>query len=101
MPEILTRREGAVTTLLFSNPARMNAMSRDMWNQLAEGIRTADADPSVRVIVLRGEGKQGRRPHLWDGKEPTDRKPMDTVGAGVKEIRIQDESGAFRVIYLA
>lgn len=58
MPEILTRREGAVTTLLFSNPARMNAMSRDMWNQLADGIRAADADPSVRVIVLRGEGEK-------------------------------------------
>lgn len=26
---------------------------------------------------------------------------MKTIGAGVKEIRIRDESGAFRVIYLA
>lgn len=56
MPEILTRRDGPVTTLLISNPARMNAMSRDMWNQLAQGIEQADADPSVRVIVLRGDG---------------------------------------------
>ena len=58
MPEILTRRDGAITTLLISNPARMNAMSRDMWNQLAAGIREADADPTVRVIVLRGEGEK-------------------------------------------
>lgn len=35
------------------------------------------------------------------GLEPADWKPMKTVGDGVKEIRIRDESGAFRVIYLA
>jgi len=58
MPEILTQRNGPVATLLISNPARMNAMSRDMWVQLAEGIRAADADPAVRVVVLRGEGEK-------------------------------------------
>ena len=35
------------------------------------------------------------------GEEPDDWKPMKTIGAGVKEIRIRDEAGAFRVIYLA
>jgi phage-related protein len=38
---------------------------------------------------------------VQNGQGPTDWKPMETVGAGVKEIRIQDEAGAFRVIYLA
>ncbi|MBB3947130.1 phage-related protein [Rhizobium skierniewicense] len=32
---------------------------------------------------------------------PTDWKPMGTIGKGVQEIRIRDESGAFRVIYIA
>jgi enoyl-CoA hydratase/carnithine racemase len=58
MPEIISRRDGAVATLLFSNPSKLNAMSRDMWVQLAQGIGAADADPSVRVIVLRGEGER-------------------------------------------
>jgi len=35
------------------------------------------------------------------GQEPDDWKPMTTVGTGVKEIRIRDEVGAFRVIYVA
>ena len=35
------------------------------------------------------------------GEEPDDWKPMKTIGTGVQEIRIQDESGAFRVIYIA
>jgi phage-related protein len=35
------------------------------------------------------------------GSEPADWKPMKTVGAGVREIRVREASGAFRVIYLA
>ncbi|APR03281.1 type II toxin-antitoxin system RelE/ParE family toxin [Thauera chlorobenzoica] len=35
------------------------------------------------------------------GREPDDWKPMSTVGQGVREIRIRDASGAFRIIYVA
>jgi phage-related protein len=35
------------------------------------------------------------------GYEPSDWKPVKTIGDGVKEIRIRDEAGAFRVVYLA
>lgn len=35
------------------------------------------------------------------GQTPTDWKPMPTIGKGVQEIRIRDEAGAFRVIYIA
>lgn len=38
---------------------------------------------------------------VQNGQEPDDWKPMNTVGPGVKEIRIQDVAGAFRVIYVA
>lgn len=34
------------------------------------------------------------------GLEPSDWKPMTSVGSGVKEIRIRDETGAFRVLYV-
>ena len=34
------------------------------------------------------------------GLEPSDWKPMTTIGAGVREIRIRDETGAFRIIYV-
>lgn len=33
--------------------------------------------------------------------EPDDWKPMKTIGSGVKEIRIKDANGAFRVLYVA
>ena len=35
------------------------------------------------------------------GNDPDDWKPMKTIGPGVREIRIREQSGAFRVIYLA
>jgi phage-related protein len=35
------------------------------------------------------------------GKQPDDFKPMPTIGAGVEEIRVRDETGACRVIYFA
>jgi phage-related protein len=38
---------------------------------------------------------------VQNGLEPGDWKPMKTVGDGVREIRIRDASGAFRIIYLA
>jgi len=38
---------------------------------------------------------------VQNGLGPDDWKPMRTVGPGVREIRLREESGAFRVIYVA
>jgi len=35
------------------------------------------------------------------GLDPDDWKPMQTIGAGVREIRVRDVTGAFRVVYVA
>ncbi|CDS53021.1 FIG022160: hypothetical toxin [Polaromonas sp. CG9_12] len=35
------------------------------------------------------------------GMQPDDFKPMPSIGKGVEEIRVWDESGTFRVIYTA
>jgi phage-related protein len=35
------------------------------------------------------------------GLHPKEWKPMTSVGAGVKEIRVRDDAGAFRMVYLA
>jgi len=35
------------------------------------------------------------------GFDPSDWKPMTAVGAGVREVRVRDEAGIFRLIYLA
>jgi phage-related protein len=38
---------------------------------------------------------------VQQGHEPDDWKPMPRIGSGVREIRIRDAAGAFRVIYVA
>lgn len=35
------------------------------------------------------------------GFNPTDWKPMNTIGKGAREIRIRQDNGQFRIIYLA
>ena len=35
------------------------------------------------------------------GEQPDDFKPMPGIGKGVEEIRIWDESGTYRVVYMA
>jgi phage-related protein len=51
------------------------------------------------VSARREAGHQLDR--VQRGLEPDDWKPMTAVGQGVKEIRIRDATGAFRVLYVA
>ena len=51
--------------------------------------------------------KEVRREIGWEldllqvGEDPNDFKPIKTVGAGVYEIRVRTDDGAFRVFYVA
>jgi phage-related protein len=38
---------------------------------------------------------------VQEGDDPDDWKPMTDIGPGVKEIRIREKDGAFRVLYVA
>jgi len=51
------------------------------------------------VTARRAAGYQLDR--VQRGLEPDDWKPMKTIGVGVRELRIRNPVGAFRVIYLA
>ena len=57
--------------------------------------RLRDFPPTAR----RAAGYQLDR--IQRGLEPDDWKTIQTIGAGVRELRIRDRAGAFRVIYLA
>lgn len=47
---------GSTAWILVNNPARRNAMSSVMWDQMASVIPILDSDESVRVIAVRGAG---------------------------------------------
>jgi phage-related protein len=56
----------------------------------------------LRAFPLAARREAGHQLDLvQNGQEPNDWKPMSAVGRGVKEIRVGDEAGIFRVIYVA
>lgn len=55
-PELRFERDGGLGFIIASNPSRMNAFTAAMWRALPEVLAEAEADPEVRVIVLRGAG---------------------------------------------
>ena len=49
--------EGAVAWAVLNRPDKLNAMARDFWPELHEVVERAAADPQVRVLAFRGEGR--------------------------------------------
>lgn len=55
----------------------------------------------LRAFPLEAKREAGHQlDQVQSGHDPDDWRPMNTVGQGVKEIRIRDAAGAFRVIYV-
>jgi enoyl-CoA hydratase/carnithine racemase len=52
--QILLKVAHGHAAITISNPARRNAVSLDMWQQITELVGQADKDASVRLITLRG-----------------------------------------------
>lgn len=57
-PEILVKRDGAIATVLLSNPAKLNALTVSMWQALARVMNDLSADGALRCVVLRGAGAE-------------------------------------------
>jgi len=49
--------DGAVATVTFDKPERSNAMDLPMQGRYGELLRAADADTSVRAVVVTGQGR--------------------------------------------
>lgn len=56
-PTVLARQLGAVRIVSLNRPQRLNAITIEMLRELNGALVEAQADPAVRAIVLRGEGR--------------------------------------------
>ncbi len=56
--ELLRETKGGVATITINRPAQRNAMTYDMWQHLASFVEALQADPEVRVVIIRGAGTQ-------------------------------------------
>lgn len=53
--DILTSRRGAVMAIEFNRPQRRNALTAAMYQSMADALRAAEADDSVRVVLFHGQ----------------------------------------------
>ena len=56
MAEIEVTRSESIATVTINRPERKNAVTGDMWAQLAETFRSLSADSDVRCVVITGAG---------------------------------------------
>lgn len=55
---VLVERAGALATVVLSQPAKLNAMNKRMWAQLAQAMEALSADAGVRCVIVRGAGEK-------------------------------------------
>jgi len=51
-----TAQGGPIGWITFNQPERLNAVRRDMWDELPAAVTDLTADPGIRAIVVRGAG---------------------------------------------
>jgi len=56
MAEIEVTRSESIATVTINRPQRKNAVTGDMWAQLAETFRSLSAESDVRCVVITGAG---------------------------------------------
>lgn len=56
MAEILTILENQILNISFNRPEKMNALTRSMYGQLAEELKSAGEDFAIRAVILTSEG---------------------------------------------
>ena len=54
--KLRVEREGPVGRLVLDNQERRNAISAGMWTAIPPAVAEFNADPQIRVIVVRGAG---------------------------------------------
>jgi len=70
-----------------------------MHQQIPKPVQFVDCD--LRDFPLEARQRAGYQLHLIQmGDDPSDWKPMTSIGQGVREIRIKGKDGAFRVFYV-
>lgn len=57
VPVLLEERTGSILTLRMNRPERLNALNIELGRALADALRRAGEDSSVRVVVLTGAGR--------------------------------------------
>ena len=82
--------------------AKREPNARSPTRQTASISTSSSARHELRAFPEAARREAGHQlDQVQRGLEPDNWKPMPGVGGGVREMRIRDQAGAFRVIYTA
>ena len=86
--------------------SKVSSLYKNLYNSVMDNTQPIEfrgtSLEDLRTFPLSARREAGYQLDMVQrGGEPNDWRPMATIGKGVREIRIRDASGAFRVIYIA
>ena len=91
---LIFSREGGIARLRFNRPAQLNTIDAAMADAFAAACREIEADPTVRVVVLSGEGRGfgagGDLVELRDGGEAAAAALIGPMHDGLKRLVAMD-----------
>ena len=64
MAEVLSSLDGSILTLSLNRPEKQNAITRDMYQFMADQLKEANGDFGVRAVLITHEG-----PHFTAGND--------------------------------
>jgi enoyl-CoA hydratase len=59
---IQVEREGTIATVVLNRPAKLNALTKSMWQELGNAVNALSGNDEVRCIILRGAGEKSFSP---------------------------------------
>lgn len=54
---VISRTEGNVAWIRLNRPERLNAMNKQLVDELSDALSKAETDETIRVVILHGEGR--------------------------------------------
>ena len=86
-----TLGDDGVRTVALNRPERLNAMNRQLVDDVARAFDDANADPATRVIVFTGEGRafcagDDRRDHVHPAGEAEARDLVEAIQRATRAI---------------
>jgi enoyl-CoA hydratase len=81
---VIYEKSGKIARLIMNRPEKLNAINVEMFRELTAGLKTAEDDDDIKVIILKGNGKSFSTGHdlsqvgfvygFSDGKDPEGRQ---------------------------
>lgn len=83
--------EGGVRRIVLNRPDRLNAMNRQLVDDVARAFDDANADPATRAIVFTGAGRafcagDDRREHVHPETDEAAREAVDAIQRATRSI---------------